>query len=129
MRLIKLKSCDGVIFEIDFDVVKCSTKIKDFFESENTNDAEERIMHIIYADANLLGKILEWCTFHINDPEPAVYCEDDLSEWDVGFLNDDPHTIVWLTNVAYLLKIKGLFNMIARTVARKGYVTTTVRGL
>ncbi|KAF7281078.1 hypothetical protein GWI33_005189 [Rhynchophorus ferrugineus] len=117
MRLVKIQSSDNEIFEVDFEIIKPSSKIRDFFDAPQTSSAAERIMHISYANSAVLRKILDWCTYYQNDP---IANDDDgdssvimISTWDAQFLQMDYEFFSELVLAVHSLDVKGLVNITA----------------
>ena len=100
---INIQSSDGVNFKVDLDVAKKSFTIRKMLENLSVEqDTEEEEVKIVlplpHIDAEVLDKVIDWCTEHKNDPEPEKEEESkdgerkqkkiiELQGWDKDFIN------------------------------------------
>ncbi|XP_059164814.1 S-phase kinase-associated protein 1-like [Physella acuta] len=69
-------------------------------------------------NAALLKKVIQWCTFHRDDPPPSEDDEnkekrtDDVRSWDTEFLKVDEGTLFELILTANYVDIKGLLESV-----------------
>lgn len=96
MPIIKLKTSEGEIFEIDVKIAKCSATIKTMLEECGMDEEVEgdgAVLPLSEISAETLRLILEWAHHHKDDPvvekkvdENKEKRSDDISEWDSDFL-------------------------------------------
>ena len=124
MPTISLRSSDGELFPVDIEVAKKSVLIKtlleDLEEAGEDNDEEVPIPNV---NAAILKLVIQWATYHKDDPQP----NDDkntntaeninISDWDASFLSVDQGTLYELILAANYLDIKGLLTVTCATVA------------
>lgn len=102
MRIIKLKSSDGDIFEADLHVAKCSGTIKTMLEEFGVDgdDEEKGIVPLPNVNSAILHRVLQWAIHHKNDStstdgnptdgsDNAASRANDISPWDLEFVNVD----------------------------------------
>lgn len=95
MPIIKLKSCDGVVFDVEIEVAKCSGTIKSMLEACDIEDNLNAILPLPNVNSATLRRILMWSEYHKNDPVPKdddkkdELRTDDILPWDADFLNID----------------------------------------
>lgn len=151
MTTVKLQPAEGGMLEVDLETVKCSTTIKNLYDSLKTDNAEETIIPLPLISSSMLQMVLEWATHHKDDaPPPAPQENDenaeeevgeeedgeeedgeeengdeeedseeenDISAWDANFLNVDQETFFDLVSAAHYLDIKGLIDVICKSIA------------
>lgn len=123
MPNIKLQSLNGDIFDTDVQVAKCSGLIKTMLEDLGIeNNEDDTVVPLPNVSSDILTKVLQWITYHKDDPEPMKDDEDkeivNFSEWDTEFLNTlDMEVLFELIKAANYLDIKGLLNMTCQNVA------------
>ncbi len=135
MPNIKLQSCDNEIFIIDFEVAKCSATIKTMVDDLGLDEGDEEIVPLPNVNSAILRKVIQWATFHKDDPVPTEDEEnkekrtDDISSWDSDFLKVDQGTLFELILAANYLDIKGLLDVTCKTVANmiKGKTPEEIR--
>lgn len=131
---IKLQSCDSEIFSVDIEIAKCSSTIKTMVEDLGLEDGDEEPVPLPNVNAAILNKVIQWATYHKDDP-PVVEDEekekrtDDISSWDADFLKLDQGTLFELILAANYLDIKGLLDVTCKTVANmiKGKTPEEIR--
>ncbi|XP_045154599.1 S-phase kinase-associated protein 1-like [Echinops telfairi] len=125
MPSIKLQSSDGEIIEVDVEIAKQSEIIKTMVEDLGMDDEDDDPVPLPNVSAEILKKVIEWCTYHMEDapPPPPQNYEDkakkvmDIPIWDQEFLTVDQETLYELMMAANYLDIKGLFDVTCKTVA------------
>lgn len=134
MPNIKLQSCDNEIFSIDIEIAKCSSTIKTMVEDLGLDEADEEVVPLPNVNAAILRKVIQWATYHKDDPpitedEEKEKRTDDISNWDVEFLKLDQGTLFELILAANYLDIKGLLDVTCKTVANmiKGKTPEEIR--
>jgi S-phase kinase-associated protein 1 len=131
---IRIQSSDGEIFKVEMDVVKKSKTIRTMLEDLGieANDEEEvmEILPLPNVNAMILKKVIDWCTYHKEDPEPAEEEPErrngeriqrkmyDLPEWDAEFVKVDKGILFEIIIAANYLHIQGLIDMTCMTVAK-----------
>lgn len=117
MKQLKLKSSDGEIFLVNADILKCCHILYKQLEKLDEENAENETVLIEHANAVVLKKIIEWVTYHKDDPEEVLSNAEEevnveeISYWDANFLNIDVKTLFELMLAANFLGIKGLINV------------------
>lgn len=92
MPKIKLQSSDGEVFDVDVEIAKCSITIKTMLEDLGVDEDEEEIVPLPNVNSSILRKVIQWATFHKDDPTPPEDDEnkekrtDDITSWDADFL-------------------------------------------
>lgn len=135
MPSIKLQSCDSEIFTIDYEVAKCSATIKTMVEDLGLEEGDEEIVPLPNVNSAILRKVIQWATYHKDDPplpedeENKEKRTDDISSWDSDFLKVDQGTLFELILAANYLDIKGLLDVTCKTVANmiKGKTPEEIR--
>jgi len=135
MPTIKLQSSDGEIFDVDVDIAKQSVIIKTMLEDLGMDESEDDPVPLPNVNAAILKKVIQWCTYHKDDPPAPEDDEnkekrtDDISSWDTEFLKVDQGTLFELILAANYLDIKGLLDVTCKTVANmiKGKTPEEIR--
>ncbi|XP_023223003.1 S-phase kinase-associated protein 1-like [Centruroides sculpturatus] len=135
MPNIKLQSSDGEIFEVDVEIAKASVTIKTMLEDLGMDEDEEDVIPLPNVNSVILKKVIQWATYHKDDPLPPEDDEniekrtDDISSWDADFLKVDQGTLFELILAANYLDIKGLLDVTCKTVASmiKGKTAEEIR--
>ncbi|KAK9888080.1 hypothetical protein WA026_000356 [Henosepilachna vigintioctopunctata] len=123
MPQLKLQSSDGEIFEVDVEIAKCSFTIKTMLEELGIDEEDDEVVPLPNVNSAILEKVIEWATYHKDDPPPTEddqYKEkrsDDICEWDVDFLKVDQGTLFEIMLAANYLDVKGLLDTTCKTVA------------
>ncbi|VDD92483.1 unnamed protein product [Enterobius vermicularis] len=123
-----LTSSDNESFEVDRDVIKLSTTIDTMLQDlgmtgENGEVELGEAVPLQNVNGNILKKVIQWCTYHKDDPVPPEDSDqkekrtDDIPSWDVEFLKVDQGTLFELILAANYLDIKGLLDVTCKTVA------------
>lgn len=137
MPIIKLKSSDGEVFSVDLEIAKMLQTIKIMLDDLGFDDNDDEIVPLPNVNAVILRKVIEWVTYHKDDP-PSVIDEDDdeqerrtdnIPSWDMDFLNVDQGTLFEIILAANYLDVKGLLDVASKTVANmiKGKTAEEVR--
>ncbi|XP_058060058.1 S-phase kinase-associated protein 1 [Anopheles bellator] len=135
MPSIKLQSSDGETFETDVQIAKCSGTIKTMLEDLGMDEGDDESVPLPNVNSAILRKVLQWATYHKDDPMPVEDDDskekrtDDISSWDADFLKVDQGTLFELILAANYLDIKGLLDVTCKTVANmiKGKTPDEIR--
>ncbi|XP_057583822.1 S-phase kinase-associated protein 1-like [Hippopotamus amphibius kiboko] len=121
---MKLQSSDGEIFKVDVEIAKQSVTIKAMLEDLGMDDeGDDGPVPLPNVNAAILEKVTQWGTHHKDGPPPPEDDEnkgkqtDDTLVWDQEILKADQGTLFELTLAANYLDIKGLLDVICKTVA------------
>ncbi|GIY69289.1 hypothetical protein CDAR_486961 [Caerostris darwini] len=127
MPNIKLQSSDGEIFDVDVEIAKASVTIRTMLEDLGMEEDDQEPVPLHKVNSTILKKVIQWATYHINDPAPSE--EDDICSWDADFLKVDQGTLSELILAANYLDIKGLLDVACKTVANmiKGKTPEEIR--
>jgi len=135
MPNIKLQSSDGEVFDIDVEIAKQSITIKTMLDDLGMEEGDDEIVPLPNVNAAILRKVVQWCTYHRDDPPMTEEDDnkekrtDDISSWDADFLKLDQGTLFELILAANYLDIKGLMDNTTKTVANliKGKTSEEMR--
>ena len=136
MPTIKLQSFDGEVFPVDVEIAKQSVIIKTMLEDLGMDEEDdEDVVPLPNVNAAILKKVIEWATYHKDDPplpeddENKEKRTDDICSWDADFLKVDQGTLFELIMAANYLDIKGLLDVTCKTVANmiKGKTPEQIR--
>ena len=113
MPSIRIASNDNEIFTVDLKIAKKSVTLKTLLEDLGIGEdaKDDEAVPLPNVNATTLKKVIEWATYHKNDP---TYPEDDenkvqrmdISSWDADFLKVDQGTLFELILAANYLDIK-----------------------
>ena len=123
MPYVKLQSSDHEVFEVDVEVAKQSEVIRPMVEDCDYDDFDDEPIPLLNVNATILKKVIEWATYHKDDPPPSEDEEnrerrtDDIEPFDQEFLKVDQTTLFELILAANYLDIKLLLNVLCKTVA------------
>ena len=112
MPSIKLQSSDGEVFPVDVEIAKQSVTIKTMLEDLGMDDDDEEVVPLPNVNAAILKKVIQWATYHKDDPplpeddENKEKRTDDICSWDADFLKVDQGTLFELILAANYLDIK-----------------------
>jgi len=136
-RKVRLQSSDGEVFEVEMEIIKLSNTIKTMLEDLGAEDeeSETEIIPLPNVNAAILKKIIQWCTYHKEDPpmldedDNKEKRTDDIVSWDSDFLKVDQGTLFELILAANYMDIKGLLDVTCKTVANmiKGKTPEEIR--
>ncbi|CAN6674705.1 hypothetical protein TRVA0_061S00650 [Trichomonascus vanleenenianus] len=76
--MVKLKSSDGVIFDVDKKVAMKSVVLTRLIEDTGDDDTEIPLDNV---SSNVLEKVLEYCEYHKADPDEDAK-KEIISTWD-----------------------------------------------
>lgn len=135
MPKIKLQSADGVTFDEEIQIAKCSGTIRTMLDDLGVDEGEDEVVPLPNVNSAILKKVLQWANFHKDDAQPSEEDEnkekrtDDISSWDADFLKVDQGTLFELILAANYLDIKGLLDVTCKTVANmiKGKTPDEIR--
>jgi len=135
MPSIQLQSSDGEVFKVDTGIAKQSVTIKTMLEDLGIEEDDEEVVPLPNVNAAILKRVIQWCSYHKDDPAPPEDDEnkekrtDDISSWDADFLKVDQGTLFELILAANYLDIKGLLDVTCKTVANmiKGKTPEDIR--
>merc|ERR1711992_219807 len=96
---------------------------------------DEEVVPLPNVNAAILKKVIQWATYHKDDPplpeddENKEKRTDDICSWDADFLKVDQGTLFELILAANYLDIKGLLDVTCKTVANmiKGKTPEEIR--
>ncbi|CAF2410123.1 unnamed protein product [Rotaria sp. Silwood2] len=144
-KIIKIKSNDDQIFEIDQGVVEQSSTIKTLSDLMDVGDVPIPLPNV---KASILGPIVDFCNHHKNDPKPEPLDDDDdddpnkdiyepkrsddICEWDQNFIKQftvQEGTLFDIIMAANYLGIKTLLAVGCKTIANmvRGKSSSEVR--
>merc|ERR1711964_55809 len=119
--LLKLKSSQGEIFEIEPEVACMSTLIKNMGDDSGT-DEEIPLPNVKTA---ILSKVIDYCKFHKDEPAEEIQkplkssnlAECGCREWDVEYVDIEQEILFELILAANYLDIKPLLDLTCAKVA------------
>jgi len=135
MPKVILASSDSQEYPVEVDIAKMSLTIKTMLEDLHVPAAtEEEKIPLPNVRGDILGRVIEWCIQHKDDPatsedETREKRTDDISQWDQDFLKVDQAVLFDLILAANYLDIKGLLDVTCKTVANmiKGKTPEEIR--
>ena len=89
MPNIKIQSSDGEVFHVDVKIAKQSITI-------GMDEGDEEVVRLPNVNAAILRKVIQWATYHKDDPpipeddENKEKRTDDICSWDADFLKVGP---------------------------------------
>lgn len=126
MTILKLQSCDGVVFVVDLEIANCSTTIKTMIDDLGMEDGDEEVpIPLPVVHANILDKIIQWAVHHKNEPpleesDPnLLQMTKNLCAWDVEFFKMDDQMFYKVLEAANYLNIKPLLESACKIVASR----------
>ncbi|XP_015749368.1 PREDICTED: S-phase kinase-associated protein 1-like isoform X3 [Acropora digitifera] len=111
MPMIKLKSADGEILDVDEEVAKT------MLEGLGIADFDDEPLPLPNVNGAILKKVIQWAEKHKDDSPPPDERTDDIDPWDQEFLKVDQGTLFELILAANYLNLKGLLDVTCKTVA------------
>jgi len=131
---VKLQACDmgdDDFIEVQQGVAMMSETIKNMWEDVGGGSSEMTIpLHNVTQET--LTKVIEYCTYHSENPTATGGDEKDLEEispWDKEYCQVDQNTLFELILAANYLDIKPLLDLTCKTVANmiKGKTPEEIR--
>jgi len=143
VKLVKLQSCDGALFEVDADVVSMCATVKNMLRGKSAfrnslggqfsidgsyvilkkegrvlasltkNSDDEAIVSLPDVKAATLQKVIEYCKFH----NANTATDKEKKAWDVEFVQVKQSVLCELASASYYLDIKPLVNLTSRAIA------------
>jgi len=143
VKIVKLQSCDGAIFEVDSDVVSMCATVKNMLKGKSAfrnslggqfsidgsyvilkkegrvlasltkNSEDEAIVSLPDVKAATLQKVIEYCKFH----NSTTSTDREKKAWDVEFVQVKQSVLCELASASYYLDIKPLVNLTSRAIA------------
>ncbi|PSS11321.1 SKP1-like protein [Actinidia chinensis var. chinensis] len=111
-KTLMLKSSDGEAFEVEEAVALQSETIKHMFDP---NCPGTNIINLPNVKGKVLAKVIEYCSRHVLEDEPALKFE--LKKFDSDFVTVEYSTLFDLILAANDLKIKSLLDLASQRVA------------
>ncbi|CEH17781.1 s-phase kinase-associated protein 1a-like protein [Ceraceosorus bombacis] len=133
--MVTLTTSDNEQFTVEKDVAERSALIKNMMEDIEGDDMPIPLVNV---SANVLKKVLEYCSHHRGDPPPSDDANEesrkrttDISEWDAKFIQVDQEMLFEIILAANYLDIKPLLDVGCKTVANmiKGKTPEEIRKL
>lgn len=116
MKIIKLESSDGRIFETDFETIQCAGTIRAMLEIFVEDAREDDTLSLPTIDGATLERVLRWVEHYRHRDHPRRG-ELTLPEWDAEFLGADQRVWHDLVGAATFLDIRGLAHVTALAIA------------
>ncbi|AVK77440.1 S-phase kinase-associated protein 1 [Pandoravirus macleodensis] len=124
--IVKLESSDEQVFEVPREIAEMSITVKHMLDDVDADN--ENAIPLPNVTGKILGKVIEWAKYHLENPEPAPAegdaaaakdekRTDDISPWDKNFCDVDQPTLFELILAANYLDIKPLLDLTCKTVA------------
>lgn len=129
---IKLESSDEQVFEVAREIAEMSVTVKHMLDDVDADS--ENAIPLPNVSGKILAKVIEWATYHHENPEPAPTADgadaaaaaadakdqkrtDDISPWDKEFCDVEQPTLFELILAANYLDIKPLLDLGCKSVA------------
>ncbi|GMY05431.1 SKP1-like protein 1B [Fagus crenata] len=109
---ITLMSSDGKTFEVEESVAMESQTIKHMIE----DDCAQSVIPLPNVKSDTLALVIEYCKNHVHSSESKSDSKA-LQTWDAEFIKVDQNILFDLILAANYLDIKGLLDLICKTVA------------
>lgn len=128
----QLQCKSGKVFIVEIDAISKSVIVKNMLDDlgmgkDPTIELEKEVIPLPNISEACMGKVIEWCQQHKDDPAPPVVDQDEedlmiltteIGEWDKRFLKMDDSTLFDLILAANYLDIKGLLDVATTHVAQ-----------
>ncbi len=111
-EMVKLKSKQEELFEVERDVIYRSCTVKNMIDDTGL-DAPVPLPMV---DSDILSKVLEYCKYH-HQAEAEEKAEDEKKTWDGTFVRVDDATLFNLILASNYLDIKPLLDLACKAVA------------
>ncbi|KAK9883867.1 hypothetical protein WA026_004807 [Henosepilachna vigintioctopunctata] len=120
MPIVKFRTSDGILFEVDLEVIKCSKVLLTMFQLLGTDDEEIPIPNIT---SSIFERVIQWGTYRrfvSRVTEASSLGEFQHSK--ITFRHDlfvdvSIHTLYVIMQAAVYLEIDDLRNLISRAIA------------
>jgi len=134
MPVVRLQSSDGKFFNVDVEIARVSVTIRNMLQRMGDNMEQEKVVRVAMANTtgDILERVIAWATHHkddsVGDIDNAIRT-DNISVFDIEFLNVDHGTLMQLSSAAHHLGIKGLLELTSKALANiiKGKTHTEIR--
>eukprot|EP01023_Acetabularia_acetabulum_P010924 TRINITY_DN14988_c0_g1_i2.p3 TRINITY_DN14988_c0_g1~~TRINITY_DN14988_c0_g1_i2.p3 ORF type:complete len:197 (-),score=48.79 TRINITY_DN14988_c0_g1_i2:165-755(-) len=131
---VTLMSSDGQLIEVDREIAEQSVTIKHMLDDIGEEELEGGIP-LPNVTLNILNKVVEYCTYHKDNPVAASADDnnskrtDDIEPWDEEFCKVEQAVLFELILAANYLDIKPLLDLTCKTVANmiKGKTPEQIR--
>lgn len=108
--IVRLRSSDNEIFNVEKGVAVMSTTIKNIVEDTGAYD----VIQLVNVDANILGIMIPWCKKHAKGENT----KEQLEVWDAEFVEVlDLDVLIDLIDAAYNLSIEELLDQSLQRLA------------
>ncbi|XP_022759548.1 SKP1-like protein 1A [Durio zibethinus] len=104
-RVLKIKTSDNEIFEVEEAVATMSKTIKIMAE-----DCSGEVIPLNNVHSTIFARVIEWCKKHVDDGEDLEYYKGALKNWDATFFEVDQAVLYHLLTAANSLDIKPLLH-------------------
>ena len=125
---LKLKSSNGVIFDVDAKVARKSITIKSMLDDLGIEEVEtdSEAIPLPCVDSKTLKKVVQWCEHYKDVSENDGDKKDDIdgneaqemSEWDTEFFKMPQNEVYEIILAANYLEIKDLLSIGCKTVSK-----------
>ncbi|KAK4336686.1 hypothetical protein RND71_044112 [Anisodus tanguticus] len=118
LKIIKLKTSDGKIFEIDINLAKRFGTLKTLIEDSELDDNNPVCLNNI--SGNVMEKIIEYSLHHFNDPPipEDISIRERRKSFDRNFITSiDTDLIFELIVAANFLDERSLFDLACKSIA------------
>ena len=113
--MVKLKSSQDDIIEVELDVACMSELVKSMFEDCGTDEE----FPLTRVNTAILRKVLDYCRHHVNDPAAPIQmplpstnlAECGVGDWDVAYVDVEQEILFGLMFAARYLDIKLLTDL------------------
>ncbi|PIA62079.1 hypothetical protein AQUCO_00200222v1 [Aquilegia coerulea] len=113
-KLLKLKTSDGEVFEVEEAIMLQSETIKHMIE-DGCADDEIPLLNI---SGNILKIVIEYCKKHVGDELLNIYEKEELKQWDWKFIEIERIPLFYVLIAANFLGIKGLLDLGCKQVGK-----------
>mmetsp|Transcript_16350 Transcript_16350/g.19615 ORF Transcript_16350/g.19615 Transcript_16350/m.19615 type:complete len:158 (+) Transcript_16350:3-476(+) len=115
---VVLRSSDEEMFEVDQEVAKQSTMIRNMIEDAGI-DCPVPLSNVT---SKILAMVVEYCSYHVNASkidDSKKTPKEDIDAWDTEFVKVDKATLFELILAASDLNIKNLLDLTCFTLSDK----------
>ncbi|KAJ8328786.1 hypothetical protein BDV3_006515 [Batrachochytrium dendrobatidis] len=136
--MITLLSHDKESYTVEHAIAERSVLLKNMLE--DLGDTSDTTIPLPNVTGRILKKVVEYCTYHKNDPPPPLSESkedvevirrraDNISEWDMQFIKVENDDLLELILAANYMDIKPLLDLGCMTVANmiKGKTAEEIR--